>query len=258
MDKQMRQISLLVPSRGRPERLIQMMASAYALSSKPFPPLQFCIGLDKDDPAFSTYEKMLDEVSNYLNIAYHISDKQMSAPAHLNAMATTIASGELIFALGDDVLFRTQDWDVSINALWDYYSDNILIAYCNDGRNRAKCEHFILHSDWIRETGYICPPYFRHFCVDAWVEDIARKINRLKWLSYIIVEHMHFKYGKAKEDETYQNVRKLIWNSAQPNSKEATSISEIDTKKYYETENERIMIAKKLNDYIIFKLSIRT
>ena len=238
-----RQISLLIPSRGRPERLLQMIASAFATSTKSFTfsSLQFCIGLDKDDSAYSTYEKLLEEASITLNIAYHISDKQMSAPDHLNAMAKTIASGELMFALGDDVLFRTENWNKEINLLWDKCPDNILIAYCNNGRDGEKCEHFILHSDWIRQTIDICPPYFRHFCVDGWVEDIAIRINRLTWLKHVIVEHMHFKYGKAQNDDTYQAVRQPIGS---------TSVSEIDTAMYRKTDIERIKIANKLRAYI--------
>jgi len=236
-----RQISLLIPSRGRPERLIEMMASAWGTSDKTLEPLQFCVGLDEDDPAYSTYIKTLEEADLTLNIAYHISTKQMSAPEHLNRMATTIASGDLMFALGDDVIFRTIGWNTEINLLWDKVPDNILVAYCNNGMNREKCEHFILHSDWIHLLGNICPPYFRHFCVDAWVEDIAKRINRLSWLKYVTVEHMHFKYGKAKTDETYQAVRYPIGNS---------SVSQFDTEMYNKTDIERIKIANKLRAYI--------
>ena len=245
-----RQISLLIPSRGRPERLIEMIASAWGTSDKTLQPLQFCIGLDEDDPAYSTYNKVLEEAETTLNLAYHISSKRMSAPDHLNKMATTIASGHLMFALGDDVIFRTPGWNKQINNAWDMIPDNILIAYCNNGMNREKCEHFILHSDWIRITNNICPPYFRHFCVDAWVEDIAKRINRLVWLQHVIVEHMHFKYGKALIDETYKEVRQIIKDPLIP---EIDSISKADYAIYVNHKVDRVRIAEKLHEYISSK-----
>ncbi len=238
-----RGISLLIPSRERPARLRELLQSIINTTHN-LNNLQFCLGFDLDDPYQRDYENMLNYFDNKIQITYHLSDGRMSAPDHLNGMASTIANGDLLFALGDDCIFRTPDWDVAVNALWDTTPDNILIAYCNDGRNRQKCEHFIMHTDWLEQTGNkICPSIFRHFCIDSWVEDIAIRIGRLRCLSQVVVEHMHFKYGKSERDNTYAYIREPIGN---------TSVSEIDTRMFQKTDVDRFRIAKELQEYIDF------
>lgn len=244
----MEQISLLIPSRGRPKRLVEMMHSAYDKAYYPHL-LEFCLGLDMDDSQFNDYKLQLTHAKIPTpQIMYNIASQQTSAPRHTNKLAT-MATGSLLFGLGDDVIFRTAGWDQVICDFWHYcektQGHNYHIFYCNDGRNREKCEHFIIHSDWIKHFGHICPDYFRHFCIDAWVEDIAIQLGTLHMLPHVIVEHMHFKYGKSERDTTYDAIRQPL-KQLKGDTVITSSVSEQDTQKFHQTHGERIAAAQAL------------
>ena len=81
------------------------------------------------------------------------------------------------------------------------------------------------------------PPYFCADYVDTWLDDVARKINRIKYLPNVITEHMHFSVNKSKYDE---NTEKRLENLKKENP----------GKIYYDKENERIEHAYKLIQYI--------
>jgi hypothetical protein len=117
------------------------------------------------------------------------------------------ARGEILFAGTDNVLFRTDGWDIVVRNTFRAQPDGLLVAYANNGMGREKCEHFFTTRKWIDLLGYMVRVEFRHFCVDQWVEELATAINRIVFLRNVVVEHMHKKYGKAADDATYQMVR---------------------------------------------------
>jgi glycosyl transferase/beta-hydroxylase protein BlmF len=114
---------------------------------------------------------------------------------------------ELLFAVSDDILFRTQGWDEILCAAFERYPDRLLLAYTNDGLDRDKCTHFAVHRYWLYLSGYFVWPEFEHFYADEWCFRIGAAIGRTLYLRELVTEHMHFKYGKSEKDETYSSKR---------------------------------------------------
>lgn len=196
----MSHITLLAPSRGRPERLAAMVASAYDMAAQP-DGIDVGVRIDTDDPRREAYQ------ANPQRARYWLADgPRTTVPRALNELADT-AHGEILMACADDVLFRTPGWDDIVRRAFTAWPDGLMVGYTNDGRDRDKVEHFFTTRRWVDVVGYFVRPEFEHFCVDQWIGEVAGANGRLVWLRNVVTEHMHFKYGKAGKDQTYADKR---------------------------------------------------
>lgn len=198
----MKTISVICPSRGRPERWAEMVDSVYRTASHP-ERVTVEVMIDADD------HRVADYVNNArLRCSIFVNGEgRKSAPALYDALAKA-AGGELLIAAADDVVFRTPGWDVACDRLFAEFPDGLAVGYFNDGRNRDKVEHFITSAAWVKAIGYFMFGGYEHFSADEHVGEIARLAGRLRHLPTVILEHLHFKYGKAVKDETYAEKRR--------------------------------------------------
>lgn len=164
-------------------------------------------------------------------------------PTLMNNLAS-MARGRILMAASDDIAFRTRHWDKKVKAVFAEHPDDFLVAYTNDGRGREKCEHFFTTRRWVDTVGYFMPDGLEHFAGDAWVEDIAKRAGRLRYLHDVVTEHKHFKYGKAEFDETYRRTR-----GASVDSK-GDSMAQRDTYRLTARTKEREMAAEKILEAI--------
>lgn len=196
-------ISVLIPTYGRPERLAQTLesiADTISFADAVEVMIRVCV---EDDRA--------DEYAD-VEFPFGLNAVMLTVEGHRTFGAgieylRTVATGDILMAASDDVLFRTPGWDREVEAAFAAVPDRLLVAYCNDGRGRRKPEHPIVSRRWIDTLGYFMRTEFRHFCVDQWIQELAEDIGRLQYLDQVITEHMHVKYGKAAMDDTYAMVR---------------------------------------------------
>jgi hypothetical protein len=92
-------VSLLVPTRGRPDQIASMWASACATASRPND-LELVIYVDDDDPT----------VLPDLGDATIIHGPRIVLSDCWNKCAAA-ATGDILWLGNDDVLFRTPGWD---------------------------------------------------------------------------------------------------------------------------------------------------
>lgn len=168
-------ISVLCPSRGRPELAKKMCDSAFALAGAP---IQVLFYLNDDDPELPKYKELIP--SQYLIVGPDRS------PAYSWNKLAELARYDILFLMGDDAWFETEDWAIKIGKVFDQYPDKIVFAFPSvDGikwrggaLTKDHCQHFCLHKNWIRTLGYFVPPHFWHWYVDTWFRDVARLIGR--------------------------------------------------------------------------------
>lgn len=196
----MRKISVLCPTWGRPERLGQFIRSALLTVTHPMR-LEILVRVAAEDPAFEQYEPHTLDTVRWFRLR--------GCPGYPAAIETLQqhAVGELLFCGSDDSLFRTRGWDLMADNAFDAVPDGLLVAYANNGQGREKCEQFFTTRRWVETVGWLMRAEYEHFCCDQDVEAIASGAGRLKFLPYLTVEHMHKKYGKAPDDDTYRRVR---------------------------------------------------
>lgn len=185
-------ISLLVPTRGRPDGLWNLLLSAYETATHP-KRIEIVAYVDDDDPDREEYFEN-DHVKWVLGPRIVLSEMWNKC--------YEAASGEILMHCGDDIVFRTAGWDAIVREKFDEYEDKIVIVHGDDvsPNTDALATHGFLHRRWVETVGYFVPPYFSSDWNDVWLTEVADEIGRRVKVP-IVTEHMHYSFGKADRDQ---------------------------------------------------------
>lgn len=188
-------ISLLLPTRGRPESFYDMVETARRHATYPRA-VEIIAYVDQDDPEYDRYMDMREAV-------YMICDGRRLLSECWNECYAR-ATGELLMHCGDDVRFRTEGWDEVVRQAFRRYDDRILFAYGDDlGPNgHVFGTHGFVHRRWVEALDYFVPPLFSSDWNDVWLNEVAVNIGRHELLP-IVTEHLHYTFGKAERDQTH-------------------------------------------------------
>ena len=134
--------------------------------------------LNNDDPELLKYKELIP--------SQHLIIGPDRSPAYSWNKLAELAQYDILFLMGDDAWFETENWAIKIGKVFDQYPDKIVFAFPSvDGLKwrggeltKDHCQHFCLHKNWINTLGYFVPPHFWHWYVDTWFRDVARLIGR--------------------------------------------------------------------------------
>ena len=120
------------------------------------------------------------------------------------------------------ITFKTAYPDVEVPSyLREKYPDEIYCMWFNDAWESQKfCTFPIVSKKWVKELGYFMFPFFKHFFIDTWVWMLAKSVDRAIYIPDILVEHRHWKAGKAEKDETYNRNITTATNSRHARDRE--------------------------------------
>jgi hypothetical protein len=124
-------------------------------------------------------------------------------------VAYRAARGDILMLCGDDIVFRSRNWDVRVVEAFEACPDKILFVHGDDmacGRG-GHGTHGFLHRTWVELVGYFTPPIFSSDYCDIWLNYVANALGRRVFLSDVITDHMHPVVGKAKMDSVYEEGR---------------------------------------------------
>jgi hypothetical protein len=207
-------ISILCPSRGRPELAQRMIKTIHDTVSDQ-KNIEIKLYLNDDDPRLERYKELINEKH------YIVGPNQ--SPAYSWNLLAEQAKHDIFFLAGDDIMFKTSNWDIKIIDCFEIYKDKICMVVPWDGKTkdwqkelpiqslvhvptgiRIGSPHFAVHRNWQKVLGYFVPPFFWHFYVDTYNQKVANKLQRLIFLPEVQV--------KAKKifDDTSNNVRKFL------------------------------------------------
>lgn len=220
-------ISLLLPTRKRPERLTQTVTSI-ADTSTDCPEI-LCYVSDDDD----SYDHLIRQAEEFPEVNKFIRGPRLTMSDLWNALIPH-ATGDIFMLCADDVIFRTDGWDVEIEKAFAAVPDKILLAYADDGGPNGKnfASLPFVSRRWIETVGYFTGPGFSADFSDTWPNDVADMIGRKKFVP-VLIEHMHYIWSKAEEDQTYKENQER-WHRDRPD------------KLYAERLPERLADAEKL------------
>lgn len=194
-------ISLITPTRGRPDKLYRMWESVMNTANEPHN-INLNLYIDDDDTLTQFSVREL-EVKYPQQIKYVIGPRIVLAQMHNEIW--NICDGELLQFAGDDVVFRTKNWDIMLRDAFAQSVDKIILAYGDDGYWGPNFStHSCIHQNWAKAVGYATPPYFSADWSDTWIFEVATQLNRLVYLP-ILIEHMHVSWNKAEMDDTYRD-----------------------------------------------------
>src|SRR5678816_2406308 len=64
----------------------------------------------------------------------------------------------------------------------------------------------------------VFPEEFIHYGLDTYLADISRGVNRFQRVDSVMIEHLHYRNGKAEQDETYRRNRDGIAKQTDPHT----------------------------------------
>ena len=200
-------ISLLCPTRGRPDRVCVMLESIIKTTEK-LENVEILFYIDEDDDKKNDYissiNNLLNRYDNPFKRVLPYIGETMSISKSWNIIAEKCI-GDILVMANDDEVWITKDWDRRLNEEADKFSDEIYCIYFDDGTIHDKgCSFPMISRKWFETLGYFTPGIFNFLANDTWIEYIARYIDRLHYVSDVLVEHRHYLYNKSEIDETYK------------------------------------------------------
>jgi len=177
----MSKVSILTPTRDRPEMARAMMESAG-------PGHEFLFYVDEDDPAIYDVPIVRGPRVRLGVVWNHLARK---------------ASGDYLMMGNDDLIFRSENWAERLQEVLP--PDKAGVACFDDGINGGK--HFafpIITRRWYELVGQFTAEVFTFGYHDTWIFDIAQMADKSYYIGDVLVEHIHPTVGKRPADKTFR------------------------------------------------------
>lgn len=178
-------VSVLMQTRGRLKRF---KISLGAIEKTKTGNVEVLTYIDDDDPTDYPIKTIVGP--------------RVGSSKRLNALAEK-AQYDHFLLIGDDQIPQTKGWDEEMISLMP--ADHIGLVHCKDNWKET-VSALLIHRRWYELIG-ICPDGFEHFGPDTYMADVARGVNRLFRTEKAVIEHHHYRNGKAEKDETYDYPR---------------------------------------------------
>jgi ABC-type polysaccharide/polyol phosphate transport system ATPase subunit len=199
-------ISVLLPTRGRPELLRRFLESVLARSERP-DLVEVVVYADEDDQPSQRSEVEGLEVRTI--VGPRVSMGQY------NTACFEAARGDIVVLGNDDVVIQTRGWDRKLREMDATVDDRIYLAYPNDlfkGRDLSAFPILSRRTCHLLERPF--PREYRGAFIDYHLLDIFKRLERrghqrLIYLEDVVFEHMHYRTGKGDYDEIYRKRRRF-------------------------------------------------
>lgn len=186
-------IDLLVPSRGRYIRIIEMLNSVKQ-TAKVIDDIHVIIYLDEDDHILYGNLRILPNTTVLIG-------KNDILSKHWNTCFDE-GKGEIVMHCSDDIVFESEGWDEIVRE--QFAKNEIICLYGQDGHQDKNCPTHSFTSRKAAEiVGYFLPPYFVADGNDVWLREVYAGLNRLVYDERIITRHLHVNVDEKYDDETY-------------------------------------------------------
>ena len=111
---------------------------------------------------------------------------------------------DILIGMSDDMLFIVQGFDNIIRKSFDNLDQCL---HFPDGNRRDLLTLPVMGRIYYERFGYIYHPDYISLWCDNEMMQVARMLNKYKFVDVNIVNHMHLDWGKAPDDETYKETR---------------------------------------------------
>ena len=203
-------ISILLPTRGRPKPLEQCLRTLLDRAKDPSR-IEVMLAFDNDDS--ENIKHFVDVVQPYLDdlgVEYSAIQFERLGYMRLNEYLNELArhsQGSWLFFWNDDAVMKTQDWDQVIRDNGQEF--NLLRAETNHEHPYAIFP--IVPRKWVEITGHLSP----HQINDAWVSQVAWMLDIVITIP-VMVQHERYDLTGKNGDEVYKNRPMLEGNPSNP------------------------------------------
>ena len=195
----MRDLLVVVPSRGRPDRLAAMLDACLSLSEAA---TDIAVATDDDDPAHGAYAA-LRKPEGHGQVWWHDGPRNTVAGWTNHVAVPWAPYYRAVASLSDDHMPRTPGWDrLLLEAIERMGGTGV--SYGNDLlQGEILCTAAVVSSDIVSALGWMAEPSMRHYRIDNVWKELGEGAGCLAYLPGVVVEHMHPGAGKAIFDGTY-------------------------------------------------------
>lgn len=184
-----------------------MWDSALSMAKDP-KQIEMCLYIDSDDKVLLESEYFNDVVKKDSKINF-VSGPRVVLSQMWNE-AAKISHADILMHCGDDIIFRTQNWDELIIKAFDKYLDGIVLVGGNDGSGPKYHDgnfftHGFIHRNWYNTLGYMFPNLYSSDYNDTHLNEVAKNINRWHYIPELLTEHMHPAWNKGPLDQTHKD-----------------------------------------------------
>lgn len=209
----MKPLLIILPSRGRPDKIKKCLDSYILTSDVHFSELLVC--LDDDDKCIEEYKKVLAEYSDYkvkYNIARRPSAKRYCITRIINRAFYGDKNRDFYCVINDDMIFETYGWDKTLAIEWciSTCKEPNMIAKHGSVVGNTPVEGFpiisVIDGRICRALNWLQMPELDGGCGDNCWFWIGLQAKNLIYNKNVIFYHNHQALDKAEMDETYAPV----------------------------------------------------
>jgi hypothetical protein len=194
----MSDLEVIVPSRGRPERLRHMLTESLRLSTAA---TEFTVCLDSDDD--SGYDAVAWE-GNFGSRVHWIRGPRMTLTGWTNLLAGRMwPHRKALASFGDDHVPETPGWDSLLLAALDRMGGTGIVYGDDKLMGENLCTAPVVSADIVAALGWMFEPSMQHMCVDCVLMDVGREAGCLAYVPEVITRHVHWCNNGAPMDATY-------------------------------------------------------
>jgi hypothetical protein len=231
-------IAILVPSRERMNRRLTLLTSIIT-SVSDINNVNIYFGVDKDDPTRDLIYKVSKAIP-CVKIVDIDNNGQFIGLGKMWNICVNNCNEEIISMIGDDMVFKTPNWDLEIIKEFtdDCPEDKIKAIHCNDDCHGAKLAvNLFCHRKYADVLGQFMREEFKINWVDQWLHQVFNAFGRLKYRGDIMIEHRHWVLGKDTKDRTADRMA-------------IADVNKISDKLWHDLVDERIKDVEKLSAYL--------
>jgi hypothetical protein len=197
-------ISLLHPSRGRPEKAHE--TAKKWIENAGSVRLEYILSCDSNDHSLGLY----DELKGAQNLRRIVNDNKSVVEATNHA--AKVSNGEILIYLSDD-FDCFPDWGKAVISEFENENRPLLIKVDDllQPMHVPVLTIPIMNRSLYEKLGYFWHPEYKSMHVDVDLYHTVKGIGALKNCPNLKFEHQHVSVGKAQDDETYRR-SSANWN----------------------------------------------
>ncbi len=215
-------ISLLCPSRERLNKFLTFTSSVFTTTNN-INNIEIILGVDEDDPKFYEYKR----IANNLNfIKLIILPEGLFKEEGLSGLWNYMVEktdGDILAMVGDDMIFKTNDWDRKIIDTFEAQKDPLWLVHCNDGMRGSGNKYqsvapmavnSFIHREYVNIVGRYVQTEVKEIFQDTYLDRLFSVLDRKIYYHDILIKHLHYSEGGTKDNTTdiLEETRKGIWD----------------------------------------------
>ena len=192
-------LMVMVPTRGRPERLRKCLDSFKETSTC----ADITVITDPDDPSYDGFD--------FGEAAHGVLEPRAYLTGKLNKTAEAFADMyRVLMWVADDHVFETPGWDTIMLGRLEEMGGSGWV-YPEDTRRSDVPEIWMVSSDIVRALGWFANPVLNHFYVDNTIGELGKRSGLIRWCPQAVIRHEHYSITPGVDrDEVYRTTEEMF------------------------------------------------